>query len=139
MLGVRRALVAGERVWTKHGTRTLLGSRSQSTENDHLIVDLLQNEHQGQYIILPILSISHSYTTNCVLFVSRDCCVCLQQTRSEKCTEQKISQSGWYTQKQNILTCKATSGQLGVINHRSFTHVIYILVIVGGWHSASQT
>lgn len=42
-----RLVSAGTRAKARQGARALLSFRCQSTESDHLVVDYLQNEHQG--------------------------------------------------------------------------------------------
>ena len=43
-----RAANAGVATWIRRQTRAGLLSRSQSTDSDHLVVELLKKKHQGE-------------------------------------------------------------------------------------------
>ena len=47
MLGAMRAIRAVTRGLGGLGARTLVGASRSTEETDHLVVELLQNEHQG--------------------------------------------------------------------------------------------
>ena len=91
MLGLRQVARLGCRVGAlgRRWDGGLLCSRLQSTSNDHLVVEYLQNDQRGM-----VPSVLDAIAKCKLLVCFRDCRVCVQPPGSEERYQQKADPAG---------------------------------------------